>query len=100
MDIVALLKEPTYLLLAIIQAVAYINENGIAFADYLYLLTDQEEAVFDLLSEEFKIDGRYDNIKNPVSITWLISFEQIRHRDRLVANYLLFMACIDPKDIP
>jgi hypothetical protein len=60
----------------------------------------QEEAVIDLLSEEFEDDRRYDSIKNPVAMTWLISFEQIRHRDPLAADYLSFMACIDPKDIP
>ncbi|KAL5318896.1 hypothetical protein ACEPPN_013964 [Leptodophora sp. 'Broadleaf-Isolate-01'] len=99
-DTTALLKELTYLPLAIIQAAAYINENGIAFVDYLSLLAEQEEDVIDLLSEEFEDDGRYDNIKNPVATTWLISFEQIRHRDPLAADYLSFMACIDPKDIP
>ncbi|EDN95632.1 hypothetical protein SS1G_11511 [Sclerotinia sclerotiorum 1980 UF-70] len=99
-DTTALLKELTYLPLAIVQAAAYINENGIAFADYLSLLAEQEEDVIDLLSEEFEDDGRYDNIKNPVATTWLISFEQIRYRDPLAADYLSFMACIDPKDIP
>ncbi|KAH6714091.1 hypothetical protein BKA61DRAFT_551433 [Leptodontidium sp. MPI-SDFR-AT-0119] len=99
-DTTALLKELTYLPLAIIQAAAYINENGITFVDYLSLLAEQEEDVIDLLSEEFEDDGRYDNIKNPVATTWLISFEQIRHRDPLAADYLSFMACIDPKDIP
>ncbi|KAK6592352.1 kinesin light chain [Botrytis cinerea] len=72
-DTTALLKELTYLPLAIVQAAAYINENGIAFADYLSLLAEQEEDVIDLLSEEFEDDGRYDNIKNPVATTWLIS---------------------------
>ncbi|KAH8595497.1 hypothetical protein B0O99DRAFT_544164 [Bisporella sp. PMI_857] len=99
-DTTALLKELTYLPLAIVQAAAYINENRIAFVDYLSLLADQEEAVIDLLSEEFEDDGRYSNIKNPVATTWLISFEQIRHRDPLAADYLSFMACIDIKDIP
>ncbi|KAH8796360.1 hypothetical protein BGZ57DRAFT_998111 [Hyaloscypha finlandica] len=99
-DTKALLEELTYLPLAIIQAAAYINENGITFADYLLLLADQEEEVIDLLSEEFEDDGRYHNIKNPVATTWLVSFEQIRHRDRLAADYLSFMCCIDSKDIP
>ncbi|KAH8588759.1 hypothetical protein B0O99DRAFT_524437 [Bisporella sp. PMI_857] len=99
-DTTALLKELTYLPLAIVQAAAYINENKIAFVDYLSLLADQEKAVIDLFSEEFEDDGRYNNIKNPVATTWLISFEQIRHRDPLAADYLSFMACIDPKDIP
>jgi hypothetical protein len=99
-DTTALLKELTYLPLAIIQAVAYINENRITFGDYLSLLTEQEGNVIDLLSEQFEDDGAYDDIKNPVATTWLISFEQIRHRDPLAADYLSFMACIEPKDIP
>jgi hypothetical protein len=99
-DTKTLLKELTYLPLAIVQAAAYINENRIAFAEYLSLLEEQEEDVIDLLSEEFEDEGRYDNVKNPVATTWLISFEQIRNRDPLAADYLSFMACIDPKDIP
>ena len=39
-------------------------------------------------------------MKNPVATTWLISFEQIRQRDPLAADYLSFMACVDAKDIP
>ena len=76
------------------------NENCVTPADYLSLLADQEEEVIDLLSEEFEDDGRYHNVKNPVATTWLISFDQIRHRDPLAADYLSFIACIDPKDIP
>ena len=100
LDTESLLAQLTYLPLAIVQAAAYINENRITLADYLSLLADQEEEVIDLLSEEFEDDGRYHNVKNPVATTWLISFDQIRHRDPLAADYLSFMACIDPKDIP
>ncbi|PVH69398.1 HET-domain-containing protein [Cadophora sp. DSE1049] len=99
-DTKTLLQEVTYLPLAIVQAAAYINENGIAIADYLLLLADQEEEVIELLSEEFGDHGRYRNVKNPVATTWLISFQQIQHRDPLAADYLSFMCCIDPKDIP
>ena len=99
-DTKTLLAQLTYLPLAIAQAAAYINENGIALADYLSLLADQEEEVIELLSEEFENGGRYRSVKNPVATTWLISFEQIRHRDPLAADYLSFMACIDPKEIP
>jgi hypothetical protein len=99
-DAIALLTELTYLPLAIVQAAAYINENGITLAEYLLLLEEQEEEVIHLLSEEFQDSGRYRNVKNPVATTWLISFEQIRRRDALAADYLSFMCCIDPKDIP
>ena len=101
-DTSALLSQLTYLPLAIVQAAAYINKNGIAIVNYLSLLTEQEEEVIDLLSEEFEDDGRYRDrdVKNPVATTWLISFEQIRQHDPLAARYLSFMACIEPKDIP
>jgi len=46
-----------YLALAIVQAAAYINKNGIALAEYLSLLEDQEEEAIDLLSEELRTMG-------------------------------------------
>jgi hypothetical protein len=99
-DAKSLLEKLTHLPLAIVQAAAYINKNGIALADYLSLLAEQEEDVVDLLSVQFRDNWRYRNIKNPVAVTWLVSFKQIQQRDPLAADYLSFMACVDPKDIP
>ncbi|RYP11613.1 hypothetical protein DL767_011567 [Monosporascus sp. MG133] len=99
-DATALLARLTYLPLAIVQAAMYINANGIGLGDYLSLLEEQEEDVIDLLSENFEDEGRYHDVMNPVATTWLISFEQIRQRDPLAADYLSFMACVDAKDIP
>ena len=96
----ALLAQLTYLPLAIVQASAYINENGIPIADYILLLAEKDKSVIELLSEDFEDEGRYYNIKNPVATTWLISFEQISQRDTLAAEYLSFMSCVEPKDIP
>ena len=95
-----LLEQLTFLPLAIVQAAAYINENGIALSEYLALLEEQEQDVIDLLNEDFDDDGRYEDVKNPVATTWLVSFEHIRRLDPLAAEYLSFMSCIDPKDIP
>jgi tetratricopeptide (TPR) repeat protein len=99
-DTAALLTELTFLPLAIAQAAAYINENGITLGCYLSLLAEQEEEVIALLSEDFEDDGRHRNMKNPVATTWLISFEQIQQRNPLAAQYLSFMSCVDPKEIP
>ncbi|KAI9775783.1 MAG: hypothetical protein M1816_005768, partial [Peltula sp. TS41687] len=99
-DTAQLVEQLTFLPLAIAQAAAYINKNGIAFADYLSLLNDQEENVVDILSEDFKDEARYQDVKNPVATTWLISFNQIRRHDPLAAEYLSIMSCIDPKNIP
>ena len=98
-DIIKLLQKLTFLPLAIVQAAAYINENGTTLANYLLLLEDQEQNVIELLSEEFEDEGRYRDTKNPVATTWLVSFEQIRRRDPLAADFLSFTSCIDPRDI-
>ena len=95
-----LLEQLTFLPLAIVQAAAYINENGIALSDYLSLLEEQEQDVVELLSEDFEDDGRYPDAKNPVATTWLISFEQIQRLEPLAADYLSFISCVAPKDIP
>jgi tetratricopeptide (TPR) repeat protein len=95
-----LLKQLAFLPLAIVQAAAYINRKGIVLLDYLSLLEEQEQDVVDLLSEDFEDDGNYGNIKHPVATTWLISFGHIQRLDPLAAEYLAFMSCVDPKDIP
>lgn len=99
-ETVKLLEQLTFLPLAIAQAAAYINENGITLAMYLSLLEDQEQNVVELLSENFEDEGRYRDIKNPVATTWLISFEHIKRLDPLAAKYLSLMSCVDAKDIP
>ncbi|KAF7503525.1 hypothetical protein GJ744_003676 [Endocarpon pusillum] len=99
-DAIALLESLTYLPLAIAQAAAYINENGITLSDYLLLLGEKEEETIDLLSEDFEDYGRYRDVKNPIATTWLISFDQIRRSDPLAAEYLSFIACVSPRDIP
>ncbi|OCK84872.1 HET-domain-containing protein [Lepidopterella palustris CBS 459.81] len=99
-DAVSLVAKLTNLPLAIVQAAAYISENSITLAEYLSLLSQQEEEVVDLLSENFEDDGRYRDVNNPVATTWLISFGQIRRRDPLAADYLSFMACVEPEGIP
>ncbi|OJJ08851.1 hypothetical protein ASPVEDRAFT_145102 [Aspergillus versicolor CBS 583.65] len=97
----ALLRELCFLPLAISQAAAYINENDvIRLGDYLSLLTAQEGDMAKLLSEDFEDDGRYPDVKNPVTTTWLVSFHQIQLLDQLAVDYLLFLACISPRNVP
>lgn len=90
----ALLQKLTYLPLAIAQAAAYVNETGISLLEYEDLWSEPENDIFKLQSQEFEDEG------SAIATTWLISFEQIRHRSPLAADYLCFMACVDAKDIP
>ncbi|KAB8220063.1 hypothetical protein BDV33DRAFT_191451 [Aspergillus novoparasiticus] len=97
---VALLEQLAFLPLAIAQASAYINKKCLTLSAYLTLLQEEEDDAVELLSEDFRDPGRYKDIQNPVITTWLISFKQIQHQDQLAADYLSFMACINPRNIP
>ncbi|GAB1199720.1 hypothetical protein APSETT444_009077 [Aspergillus pseudonomiae] len=97
---ITLLEQLAFLPLAITQAAAYINENSIGLSDYIILLKDQEPGVIELLSENFGDEGRYKETQNPVALTWFISFQQIQQSNKLAADYLAFMACINPRNIP
>ena len=97
---IALLKQLDFLPLAITQASAYITANGITPLEYLILLQEEEEAAVELLSEDFRDPGRYKDIQNSVVTTWLISFKRIRDENEAAADYLSFMACINPRNIP
>ncbi|KAE8363797.1 P-loop containing nucleoside triphosphate hydrolase protein [Aspergillus caelatus] len=95
-----LLEQLAFLPLAIAQASAYINKKRLSLSAYLMLFQEKEQDSIELLSEDFRDPGRYKDIQNPVITTWLISFQQIQHQDQLAADYLSFMVCIDPRNIP
>jgi nucleoside phosphorylase/tetratricopeptide (TPR) repeat protein len=97
---VAILEKLSFLPLAITQASAYINKNGLDLSTYSALLQEQEPEVVELLSEDFKDEGRYEDLQNPVITTWLISFKQIQCQDQLAADFLSFIAYINPRNIP
>ena len=95
-----LLKLLANLPLAIMQAVAYLNAKVVTIAEYLGIYQESSDSVIKLLSKDFEDRRRYPGIKNPIATTWLISFEQIRLRDPLAADYMAFMCCIKEEDIP
>ncbi|KAK5049487.1 hypothetical protein LTR84_004416 [Exophiala bonariae] len=95
-----LLQRLTFLPLAIVQAASYLNKNDESISVYLELLKQPEDNVVDLLSEDFVDKGRYKGAKNPVATTWLISFNNIRARNPLAAEYLSFMSCLNEQNIP
>lgn len=95
-----LLDELMSLPLAIKQAAAYLNENGITVREYSRLLRSKESNLVDLMSREFRDDGRYKDSANAVATTWMVSFNQIRARDRVAVDLLYFMSCIEWKAIP
>ncbi|OBT95031.1 hypothetical protein VE01_07402 [Pseudogymnoascus verrucosus] len=94
---VELLRELTYLPLAIAQAVAYLNQNQISLRKYLGLLRGTEQSK---VSREFHDRTRYEGSQNAVATTWLVSFAQIQRSDKAAASILGLVSCIEPKAIP
>ncbi len=95
-----LLKELTYLPLAIAQAAAFLNKTQASIATYLELLRGAEQDMVDLISQEFHDSTRPKGSQNAIARTWLISFDQIRKSDSAAADLLSFISCIEPKAIP
>ncbi|KAF2677749.1 kinesin light chain 1 [Lentithecium fluviatile CBS 122367] len=94
-----LLEMLTYLPLAIVQAAAFINNNDISVSGYISLFR-HASTEHELFSEHFEDSSRYREMDSTIAKTWHISFDQIRRQDRLAAEYLSFMACIDRINIP
>jgi tetratricopeptide (TPR) repeat protein len=94
-----LLEILTYLPLAVVQAAAFINNNDISIAAYVSLIRNAgtEIAIF---SEKFEDPSRYHEMDSTIAKTWYVSFDQIRKQDKLAAEYLSFIACIDRINIP
>ena len=99
-----LLAMLTYLPLAIVQAVAFINKNGVSLQKYIDLFGNATESTLSLLKEHFEDQTRYqmesEKNNNAVAITWRLSFNQIRTDDPLAAEFLGLMACLQRENIP
>ncbi|KAK2005502.1 TPR-like protein [Colletotrichum eremochloae] len=96
-----LLEHLTYLPLAIRQASAYMASNkNVTVSKYLVHCKKSDGKMIKLLSKDFEDQDRYEDIRNPVATTWLISFEHISRDSPLAARYLSFMCYLAEKDIP
>ncbi|KAF4949930.1 hypothetical protein FGADI_8531 [Fusarium gaditjirri] len=95
-----LLQELTYLPLAITQASAYMNVNGISVNEYLRLLQNTDQDMVELLSCAFRDSTHYDSSQGAVATTWIISFNQIRALHEDASTILSIISYLEPKAIP
>ncbi len=86
--------------LAIKQASAFMAQTGMTTTRYLSHCRSDDKTSIKLLSKDFGDRSRYTDIKNPITTTWLISFEHISRDNPLAARYLKFMSFLAEKDIP
>jgi len=80
--------------LALDQAGAYIEEAQISLVDYLQLYQQRRAELLDERGE-LAVDH-----PEPVTTTWLLSFERAAERSPAAFELLRFLACLAPNDIP
>jgi hypothetical protein len=95
-----LLKELSYLPLAIVQAAAYINVRNITLKDYRLRIIKERNEALELSNGLAKSKLQSYGIESPITMTTLISLDQIRKDNLLATQYLFLAACVDRKDVP
>ena len=93
-----LLEELDHLPLALSQAAAFIEENGISIADYTNALKGEDAEEF--LDEELDDSRRDEESVNSVFRTWKLSYDQIKQQKPRAAEILSLLAMFDRQSIP
>ncbi|KAL8676497.1 MAG: hypothetical protein Q9186_006992 [Xanthomendoza sp. 1 TL-2023] len=86
--------------LALVQATSFIEENHSTPDRYLELYDANESSKIDLLSQDFEDDTRDPELKNPIAITWIVTFEHIKNHQPLAADTLCLMSMFDAQAVP
>ncbi|KAK2598195.1 hypothetical protein QQS21_005672 [Conoideocrella luteorostrata] len=89
-----------HLPLALVQAAAFIQANGISIKKYLQLLEESDQSLVSLLSKEFESIGRDSEAPQAVAQTWIISFRLIWEQNTLAGSLLSLMSLFDKQAIP
>lgn len=95
-----LIKHLVYLPLAIKQASAYLSKTGETTEAYLKYCLASDDTQMELLNVEFEERRRYSKNTNPITTTWLISFQHLEQSYPLAVDYLQFICFLAEKDIP
>ena len=100
-EVYSLLEELDHLPLALSQAAAFIEENGISITDYITALQGKDAAVAEeFLHEELDDARRDEESVNSVFRTWKLSYDQIKEQKPRAADLLSLLAMLDRQSIP
>ena len=100
-EVYGLLDELDNLPLAISQAAAFIEENGVSIADYTKALQGKDAAVAEeFLHEELDDSRRDEESVNCVFRTWKLSYDQIKQQKPRAADLLSLLAMLDRQSVP
>lgn len=97
-EVHTLLDELDHLPLAVSQAAAFIQENGISITEYTRALHGKEAEEF--LDEELDDARRDEDSINSVYRTLKLSYDQIKQQKPKAADLLCLLAMLDRQSIP
>jgi tetratricopeptide (TPR) repeat protein len=94
-----LLRELSYLPIAVVQAAACMNASSMTVQEYRAQLDEHKELAFGYSSDPSLDNVRSSDIANPVTTTLFLSIDHITCSIASAADYLSIAACVDRKDI-
>jgi DNA polymerase III delta prime subunit len=96
---VHLLRELSYLPLAVVQMAACINASGITVQQYQAQLDEHKRAASEYNDDSSNGELRESASRDIVAATLSLSMRQVRCSNAVAADYLFLAACVDRKDI-
>ncbi|KAI0604678.1 CDC6 Cdc6-related protein AAA superfamily ATPase [Pyrenophora tritici-repentis] len=94
-----LLRELSYLPLAVMQAAAYMNASGTTVQKYRSRLDEHIELTTEHSGDSSEGRLRGSGVKDPIAATLFLSIDQFSRDNTFAADYLFLAACVDRKDI-
>jgi tetratricopeptide (TPR) repeat protein len=94
-----LLRELSYLPIAVVQAAACMDASSMTVQEYRAQLDEHRELAFRCSSDPSEDNVRSSGATNPVATTLSVAMNEITRRDASAADYLCLAACLDRKDI-
>ncbi|KAF1358454.1 HET-domain-containing protein [Lizonia empirigonia] len=94
-----LLRELSYLPLAVAQAAACMNASSITVQQYQAQLAEHQQVALEYSDDPSKDKLQEYGLRNTVAATLSLSLSQVRQSSAVAADYLFLAACLDRKDI-
>jgi tetratricopeptide (TPR) repeat protein len=94
-----MLRELSYLPLAVVQAAACINASRITVQEYRLRLDEHIGFITELSSDSSENELQVPSVKDPVAASLSLSIDQISCDNAFATDSLFLAACVDRKDI-
>ena len=96
---VILLRELSYLPIAIVQAAACISASEMTVQEYATQLDKHKSVVHEYNDNLLKHKLQDSSPENPITAILSLSTSHVRYRNVIAADYLSLATCVDRKDI-